>query len=182
MLYQSGHITIKGYDPETSLYLLDIPNKEIKVGLYRSLLPHYIGANTVKGTTTITKMSAAIRHNRIDEALEMLQTYLATVPYCDNNDHEGHYQQMMYVIFSILNNNVDVEVHTPNGRVDMVLRTATHLYLFEVKLNKSAESAMRQIGLKEHDKRFALCELPIVKISISFDTKKHNIAEWKIEQ
>ena len=73
LLYQSGYITIKGYDPETELYLLDIPNKEIRVGLYRSLLPYYIGMNTVKGTTTIAKMSAAIRHNKIDEALEMLR-------------------------------------------------------------------------------------------------------------
>lgn len=127
--------------------------------MYRSLLPHYIGANTVKGTTTIAKMSAAIRHNRIDEALQMLQTYLATVPYCDNTDYEGHYQQMMYVIFSILNNYVDVEVHTPRGRVDMVLRTATHLYLFELKLGQSADAAMRQINLKEYGRRFSLCGL-----------------------
>ena len=61
LLYQSGYITIKGYDPETELYTLDIPNKEIRVGLYRSLLPNYIGMNTVKGTTTIAKMSAFIR-------------------------------------------------------------------------------------------------------------------------
>ena len=181
LLYQSGYITIKGYDSETELYLLDIPNKEIRVGLYRSLLPHYIGANTVKGTTTIAKMSAAIRHNRIDEALQMLQTYLATVPYCDNTDYEGHYQQMMYVIFSILNNYVDVEVHTPRGRVDMVLRTATHLYLFELKLGQSADAAMRQIDLKEYAKRFALCGLPVVKVGINFDVEKHNITEWKIE-
>ena len=182
LLYQSGYITIKGYDPETELYLLDIPNKEIRVGLYRSLLPHYIGANTVKGTTTIAKMSAAIRHNRIDEALQMLQTYLATVPYCYNTDYEGHYQQMMYVIFSILNNYVDVEVHTPRGRVDMVLRTATHLYLFELKLGQSADAAMRQIDLKEYAKRFALCGLPVVKVGVNFDVEKHNITDWKIEQ
>ena len=180
-LYQSGYITIKGYDPETELYLLDIPNKEIRVGLYRSLLPYYIGMNTVKGTTTIAKMSAAIRHNRIDEALEMLQTYLGTIPYCDNTDYEGHYQQMMYVIFSILDNYVDVEVHTPKGRVDMVLRTATHLYLFELKLNQSADVAMKQIDLKEYAKRFALCGLPIVKVGINFDVETHTIKDWKVE-
>ena len=181
LLYQSGYITIKGYDPETELYLLDIPNKEIRVGLYRSLLPHYIGANTVKGTTTIAKMSAAIRHNKIDEALSMLQTYLGTVPYCDNTDYEGHYQQMMYVIFSILNNYVDIEVHTPNGRVDMVLRTATHLYLFELKLNQTAGTALQQINLKDYAQRFALCGLPVVKVGINFDVKTHNITDWKVE-
>ena len=182
LLYQSGYITIKGYDPETELYLLDIPNKEIRVGLYRCLLPYYIGMNTVKGTTTIAKMSAAIRHNDIDKALEMLQTYLGTIPYCDNTDYEGHYQQMMYVIFSILDNYVDVEVRTLKGRVDMVLRTATHLYLFELKLNQSSDVAMRQIDLKEYPKRFALCGLPIVKIGINFDVATHNITDWKIEE
>ena len=181
LLYQSGYITIKGYDPETELYLLDIPNKEIRVGLYRCLLPYYIGMNTVKGTTTIAKMSAAIRRNNIDGALEMLQTYLGTIPYCDNTDYEGHYQQMMYVIFSILDNYVDVEVHTPKGRVDMVLRTATHLYLFELKLNQSADVAMKQIDLKEYAKRFALCGLPIVKVGINFDVETHTIKDWKVE-
>ena len=182
LLYQSGYITIKGYDPETELYLLDIPNKEIRVGLYRCLLPNYIGMNTVKGTTTIAKMSAAIRHGNIDGALEMLQAYLSTVPYCDNTDYEGHYQQMMYVIFSILDNYVDVEVRTPRGRVDMVLRTATHLYLFELKIGKSADTAMRQIDLKEYPKRFALCGLPIVKVAINFDMDKHTITDWIVNE
>ena len=158
LLYQSGYITIKGYDSETELYTLDIPNKEIRVGLYRSLLPNYIGMNTVKGTTTIAKMSALIRRNDMDGAMQMLQAYLATVPYCNNVDSEGHYQQMMYVIFSILDN-----------------------YVFELKLNKDADAAMKQIDLKEYPKRFALSGLPIVKVGVNFDVATHNITDWKIE-
>lgn len=182
LLYQSGYITIKSYDSETDLYLLDIPNKEIRVGLYRCLLPHYIGSNTVKGTTTIAKMSAQIRRDDIDGAMRMLQTYLATVPYCVGADTEGHYQQMMYVIFSILDNYVDVEIRTPNGRVDLVLRTPTRLYLFELKMNKNADVAMRQIDLKEYSKRFSLCGLPVVKVGVNFDVVAHNITDWKIEE
>ena len=182
LLYQSGYITIKGYDPETELYTLDIPNKEIRVGLYRCLLSNYIGSNTLKGTTTIAKMSALIRRNNMDGALDMLQAFLETVPYCQGANTEGHYQQMMYVIFSILNHYVDVEVRTPRGRVDMVLRTATHLYLFELKLNKDAATAMRQIDLKQYPKRFTLCGLPIVKVGINFDVEKHNITDWTVEE
>lgn len=182
LLYQSGYITIKGYDPETELYTLDIPNKEIRVGLYRCLLSTYIGSNTLKGTTTIAKMSALIRRNNMDGALDMLQAFLETVPYCQGANTEGHYQQMMYVIFSILNHYVDVEVRTPRGRVDMVLRTATHLYLFELKLNKDAATAMRQIDLKQYPKRFTLCGLPIVKVGINFDVEKHNITDWTVEE
>lgn len=182
LLYQSGYITIKGYDPETELYTLDIPNKEIRVGLYRCLLSNYIGSNTLKGTTTIAKMSALIRRNNMDGALDMLQAFLETVPYCQGANTEDHYQQMMYVIFSILNHYVDVEVRTPRGRVDMVLRTATHLYLFELKLNKDAATAMRQIDLKQYPKRFTLCGLPIVKVGINFDVEKHNITDWTVEE
>lgn len=182
LLYQSGYITIKGYDPETELYTLDIPNKEIRVGLYRCLLSNYIGSNTLKGTTTIAKMSALIRRNNMDGALDMLQAFLETVPYCQGANTEGHYQQMMYVIFSILNHYVDVEVRTPRDRVDMVLRTATHLYLFELKLNKDAATAMRQIDLKQYPKRFTLCGLPIVKVGINFDVEKHNITDWTVEE
>ena len=182
LLYQSGYITIKGYDPETELYTLDIPNKEIRVGLYRCLLSNYIGSNTLKGTTTIAKMSALIRRNNMDGALDMLQAFLETVLYCQGANTEGHYQQMMYVIFSILNHYVDVEVRTPRGRVDMVLRTATHLYLFELKLNKDAATAMRQIDLKQYPKRFTLCGLPIVKVGINFDVEKHNITDWTVEE
>lgn len=182
LLYQSGYITIKGYDPDTELYTLDLPNKEIRVGLYRCLLPNYIGLNTVKGTTTIAKMSAKIRRNEIDGALQMLQAFLETVPYCTGTNTEGHYQQMMYIIFSILDNYVDVEVRTPRGRVDMVLRTATHLYLFELKLNQDAATAMRQIDLKQYPKRFALCGLPIVKVGINFDVATHNITDWLVSE
>ena len=182
LLYQSGYITIKSYDPETDLYTLDLPNREIRVGLYRCLLPNYIGTNTVKGTTTIAKMSALIRRGDMDGALEMLQAFLETVPYCQGANTEGHYQQMMYVIFSILNHYVDVEVRTPRGRVDMVLRTATHLYLFELKLNKDAATAMRQIDLNQYPKRFMQCGLPIVKVGVNFDVEKHNITDWTVEE
>lgn len=86
------------------------------------------------------------------------------------------------MIFSILDNYVDVEVRTSLGRVDMVLRTATHLYIFELKMNKSANAAMRQIDLKEYPKRFALSGLPVVKAGINFDVEKHTLADWKVEE
>ncbi|EGG51820.1 hypothetical protein HMPREF9442_02669, partial [Paraprevotella xylaniphila YIT 11841] len=77
--------------------------------------------------------------------------------------------QMLYVIFSLLGTYVDVEVRTPSGRVDMVMRTATTLYVVELKLNRTAEAAMEQINLKNYPERFALCGLPVVKVGINFD-------------
>ncbi|WP_206225175.1 PD-(D/E)XK nuclease domain-containing protein, partial [Parabacteroides sp. ZJ-118] len=87
-----------------------------------------------------------------------------------------------YVIFTLLGNYVDVEVRTPKGRVDMVLRTPSTLYVIELKLDQSADAAMEQIDLKEYPERFALCGLPVVKVGINFSTEKRTIEEWKIEE
>ena len=124
--------------------------------------------------------SRDIRNGDMDAALRRLQTFLSTVPYCDNTKYEGHYQQMLYIIFSLLGYYVDVEVRTPRGRVDMVLRTDTTLYVMELKLDKDASSAMEQINLKDYPERFALCGLPVVKVAVSFDCDRGTISDWKI--
>ena len=123
----------------------------------------------------------ALLEENLDEMLRLLQAYLLTIPQCDNTNYEGHYQQLLYVIFSLLGRYVDVEVRTATGRVDMVMRTAQKLYLFELKLNRSAEAVMKQIDLKNYPTRFALCQLPVVKIGINFDAEQHTITDWQIE-
>ncbi len=115
-------------------------------------------------------------------ALGLLQDFLGTVPYCNVTNYEGHYQQMLYIIFSLLTDYlVDVEVHTPKGRVDIVMLTKTDLYLFELKLNKSAQTVMRQINLKDYRQRFALSGKPVTKVGINFDSTQGNIEDWVIE-
>ena len=182
LLYQSGYLTIKDYDGFSGLFNLDIPNREIRIGLYRSLLPHYIQGSKIPGNTVIAKMSASIRRGHMEEALQLLQTFLSTLPYAGQPMQEAHYQQLFFVVFSLLGVHVDIEVRTTHGRVDMVMRTADTLYLVELKLNQSAEAAMNQIDLKQYPERFALCGLPVVKVGINFDKEKRTIGGWKIEQ
>ena len=183
LLYQSGYVTIKEYDPETRIYTLDIPNKEIKVGLFDNLLPNYVdGVSAERGNVAIAKMALLIGRRNMDGALHLLQDFLGTVPYCNVTNYEGHYQQMLFIIFTLLTNYlVDVEVHTPRGRVDIVLLTKTDLYVVELKLNKSAQAAMQQINLKNYRQRFALCGLPITKVGINFDSTQGTIEDWVIE-
>ena len=183
LLYQSGYITIKGYDKMSQLFTLDLPNKEIKVGLFESLLPYYLeGMYAEEGDVAIAQMSVLIRQGDMDGALRLFQEFLGTVPYCNNTNYEGHYQQVLFIIFTLLTHFVvDVEVHTPSGRVDVVMETEDTLYLIELKLNKSAQSAMQQINLKQYDQRFARCGKPIVKVGVNFDAKKGNIEDWIIE-
>ena len=180
LLYQSGYVTIKGYDEMFQIYTLDIPNAEVRIGLMRSLIPYYVTRDTQATNTTVVNLARALVRGDMDGMLCLLQTFLSTVPYCDRTDYEGHYQQMLYIIFSLLGAYVDVEVRTPMGRVDMVMRTATTLYIVELKLNQSAEVAMQQIDLKNYPERFALCGLPVVKVGINFDMERHTLKDWMI--
>ena len=180
LLYQSGYLNIKDYDTDTGSYLLDIPNHEIRIGLLESLLPSYVQLPAPQKDSLMAGMYRALKKRDMDSALQLMQTYLLTIPYTDNTAYEGHYQQVIYILFSLLGYYVDVEVHTATGRVDLVLRTQTDLYLIEVKLNKDAQTAMRQIDLKDYAKRFAECGLPVTKVAINFDQQTRTLSDWRI--
>ena len=184
LLYQSGYITIKGYDSDTELYKLGIPNKEIRVGLFRSLLPHYLGRNSAKGNTTIAMVSALIRHGQMDDAMRLLADFLETVPYCDNTNYEGHYQQTLYIIFALLTNyRILVEQHTAKGRIDITLETADTIYVMELKFGKSADDALRQIEARHYADAFKLKGKPVAKVGMGFSLKDGvNCLEWKMEE
>lgn len=133
------------------------------------------------GAATVAKLARALLHDDMDGALRLLQAFLSTVPYCNNARSEGHFQQVFYIIFSLLGMYVDVEIRTPRDRVDLVIRTRTTFYVVELKLDKTPDTAMQQIDLKNYPERFALCGLPIVKVAVSFDSEQHTLEGWKIE-
>ena len=180
LLYQSGYVTIKDYDRASRLYTLDIPNGEIRVGLMESLLPNYVHEYADDAGTTIGDMYVALIEDNLDEMFRLLQAYLLTVPYCDNANSEGHYQQLLYVIFSLFGRYVEVEVRTPTGRVDMVMKTDKAIYVIELKLNMSANAAIKQIDLKDYPSKFSLTGLPIVKVGINFDPERRTIGDWSV--
>ena len=126
-------------------------------------------------------MCKLIINNQLEEALKLLKAYLLTVPQCDNTNYEGHYQQLLYALFSLLGYMVDVEVRTADGRIDIVMRTDYALYLLEVKINKTAVRARRQIDVRRYGDRFALEKRPIIKVGINFSTDKHTITGWAID-
>ena len=163
------------------MYSLDIPNNEVRLGLMKSLLPEYVDRATGAGYVAVAFVSRDLRNGDMDAALNRIKEYLGTVPYCDNTNYEGHYQQLLYIIFSILGQFVDVEVRTPRGRVDMVIKTATTLYVMEIKLDGTAEDALAQIDEKDYPASFALSGLPVVKVGINFDNSTRNIGRWIID-
>ena len=125
-------------------------------------------------------MYKQLLHGNMDEALRLMQTFLSSVPYCENANSEGHYQQLLYVMFSLFGLYVDLEVRTATGRVDMVLKMPDKVYILELKFNKSAEEALQQIDVKNYPVRFQQYGLPIVKVGVNFDGTTRTLSEWKI--
>ena len=116
----------------------------------------------------------------MDEALQMLADFLETIPYCDNTNYEGHYQQMLYILFALLTNyDILVEQHTAKGRIDITMETADTIYVMELKFNKSAEEALAQIDAKHYADAFKMSGKKVVKIGLNFSVKDEvNSLEW----
>ena len=183
LLYQSGYVTIKDYDEETDVYTLGFPNKEIEVGLYDSLLPGYLDTAIDGGRVVVADMSVMLKRGKLEEALELLRDFLETVPYCDNTNYEGHYQQMFYIIFALLTSySIQVEAHTPKGRVDVVIEAQNHVYVIEMKFNKTAREALAQINSRRYAEAYAMKGKQVVKAGLNFSVNdEENVLEWVIE-
>ncbi len=182
LLYQSGYLTIKDSDPVFGIYTLDIPNREVELGLMKSFIPYYVMPDTLRVNNTAVSMARLLYKDDIEGLLKQLQAFLSTVPYTDNTNYEGHYQQVLLIIFKLLGAWGDVEVHTPRGRVDIVMTFLKKLYIIEVKLDKSAQAAMAQINLKDYAARFSQCGLPVTKVAVNFDSTTRNISDWEIQE
>ena len=184
LLYQSGYVTIKDYDEDTNLYELGIPNKEIRIGLFKSLLPNYLTRSSQRGKVAIAQMSVLIKNGDIDGALELFRTFLATVPYCENTKYEGHFQQLMYVVFALLTDyRILVEQRTSKGRTDITLETQDSIYIMELKFGNTADEALAQINANHYADAFAMSNKKTIKVGIGFDVKdERNITEWKVER
>ena len=182
LLYQSGYLTIKGYDESIKVYTLDIPNKEIKVGLFDSLLPGYLDQNIDEGRVVIADMSALLKNGEVDDAMQLLANFLETVPYCDNTNYEGHWQQTLYIIFALLTNyGILVEQRTAKGRIDMVLETKNIIYVMELKFNKTTQEALGQIEARHYADAFKMKDKRVVKVGLNFETKDEvNSLKWQI--
>lgn len=184
LLYQSGYLTIKSYNPRSTLYTLAIPNREVRAGLMESLVP-YIASPQYSTPTSllVAEMQEAFCDDDIDKVMEYLKIYFSSIPYIDHakKNPESFYQTLLFVIFGMMCQYVDVEVRTPQGRADLVLNAENKVYVIEVKIDKDADFAINQIDLKNYGERFLIQGKPIVKIGINFDSEKtHNITDWKV--
>jgi len=187
LFYQSGYITIKGYDPIMQFYTLGFPNEEVKVGLMRILIPYYVHTNNVEASHAVGRMYQALRKDDMDSCLKAMQEFLTTIPYQENTlkdapTTEGHFTAMLYVMFSLLNVYVFSQVRNAKGRLDILIETDTTIYVMELKLDSDLDKALKQIDEKDYTIPYQSDGRKVVKVAINFSTEERMIKEWKIEK
>ena len=191
LLYQSGYLTIKDYDPDTEAYELSIPNQEVRVGYIYGLLPTYTGLNS--GDVQIgfaAKFWKALKQGDIDLAMQHMQAYLAGIPYVEGfkqklaeaKTREGFYEYTFYLIFSMLNVYARTQVKVAGGRTDMVVFMPDAIYVMELKVGDTARHALEQINARGYATPYLSDGRRVVKVGIRFDADKHTVDEWVVEQ
>ena len=186
LFYQSGYLTIKGYNPRSGMYTLGYPNEEVKVGLMRILIPFYVQSDPVPASNACWDISEALLDDDIDKALTAARSYFASIPYQENTlkdapTTEGHFTAMLYVMFSFLNRYVYSQVRNAKGRLDILIETDTTIYVMELKLDGDLDKALRQIDEKDYTIPYQSDGRKVVKVAINFSTEERTIKEWKID-
>ena len=179
LIYQSGYLTIKAYDPEFGFYTLGFPNKEVEEGFADYLLPFYTNVKQGDSAFFIGNFIRELRHGLVDDFMLRMETMLADTDYKVVGDSELYFQNAFYLISRMLGFYTDVERETSNGRMDMTVKTKDYIYIFEFKLNGSADDALRQIDEKGYAKPFALDTRKLIKVGVNFSLEKRCIEEWK---
>jgi len=184
LLYQSGYLTIKGYDPDSGLYDLGVPNREVRAGLMEGLVRYVAGEQaSIPASVLVGNMRKALNNDDMDAVMRHMRTFFSSIPYADNarRNPEGFYQTLLYVLFSMLCKHVDVEVRTPKGRADLVVNARNKIYIIEVKVDRDADFAIDQIDLRDYGERFLIQGKPVVKVGVNFDSEgTRNITDWRI--
>ena len=179
LIYQSGYLTIKAYDPEFGFYTLGFPNKEVEEGFADYLLPFYTNVKQGDSAFFVGNFIRELRHGLVDDFMLRMETMLADTDYKVVGDSELYFQNAFYLISRMLGFYTDVERETSNGRMDMTVKTKDYIYIFEFKLNGSADDALRQIDEKGYAKPFALDNRKLIKVGVNFSLEKRCIEEWK---
>ena len=182
MIFQSGYLTIKGYDKEFGLYRLGFPNREVEEGFIKFLVPFYTRLSKVEAPFEIQKFVKELRAGDVDSFFSRLRSFFADTPYELVSDLELHYQNVLFIIYKLLGFYVNAERHTSDGRIDLVLQTDRFIYVMEFKLDGTAEEAMAQINEKGYAQPFEKDGRQLFKIGVNFSNKTRNIEKWIVEK
>ena len=183
LLYQTGYLTIKGYDRDRERYILDFPNREVKTGFFSSLLPIYAHLQRSETDNASENILDAILDGEPEKLIACLATFLASIPselHKHTSKYESHYQLILYLLFRLIGTSVSVEYQTSDGFIDILIKTDRFIYLMELKVDGTAAVALAQIEEKGYYLPFATDPRTLFRIGLSFDSKKHRITDYLI--
>ena len=181
VIYQSGYLTIKGYDERFGIYSLGFPNREVEEGFMKFLLPFYAHVDKVESPFEIQKFVREVESGDYDSFFHRLQSFFADTTYELIRDQEVHYQNVIFILSKLMGFYVKAEYNTSHGRIDMVLQTNKFIYIMEFKLEGTAEEALKQINEKQYALPFEADGRKIFKIGVNFSAKTRNIEKWIVE-
>jgi hypothetical protein len=188
LLYQSGYLTIKDYDEENEQYKLGMPNAEVRVGLLENLLPLYVSAAGTDVSAPAVRASTALRKGDIHQAMEILQSLLKSIPYGKNETKKYHdmatteqyYHDLFHFFFSMMCNLVTSEVRNSTGATDVVITTPQYIYVVEIKIDSTPETALKQIEEKGYAVPYMTGPRAVVKVGVNFSTADKTLSDWKV--
>ena len=180
MIYQSGYLTIKDYDERFQEYTLGFPNEEVKYGFLNFAAQFYTPVRESDTAFYIGKFIRELETGDAEAFLSRLRAFFAGIPYELNDRTERHYQVVFYLVFRLMGQFAETEVRSAHGRADAIVRTSDYLFVFEFKLNGTAEDALQQIGDRGYLIPFTADRRRLVKIGVEFDAAERNLGRWII--
>ena len=191
VIYQSGYLTIKGYDKEFQMYRLGFPNQEVEEGFIKYLAPFYLDNREERSVFDIRSFTSDVREGKPEQFLSRMKSLFASAPYDSvKGDKENHFQNMMWVVFKMMGFYSQTEYHTSDGRIDLLVETPQYRYIMEFKLDGTAEEALQQIKDKNYQLQFfgdALAHsggqggVKTYIIGVNFSKETRTIDKWVIE-
>ena len=181
LLYQSGYLTIKHYDPMIDLYTLGYPNEEVRTGMVRSLAANYLTPAEGTNSSFVIKFVKAVIADDMEQALTLMRAYLAGVSYRLSNKTERDVQTIFYLVSSLIGSFIKVEEESAHGRADVVITLPSVVYVMELKFDGSADAALRQIDEKGYLIPYTADGKRLVKVGVNYSSEERTITEWRIE-
>jgi len=188
LLYQSGYLTIKGYDFYSRRYTLDFPNAEVKTGFLENFMAVMLKITQADVRGWGGEMYAALYFHDLDRFFRAMRSCFASIPYLDNGNRqlddltrfEAYYEVITYIVFSMINFCTYTQVKTALGRTDIVVHLPNEVYVMELKVNGTAEDALQQIDYNEYMVPYEADGRKVVKIGLAFSMESRNVTDWKI--
>lgn len=181
VIFQSGYLTIKGYDKRFGLYKLGFPNKEVEDGFVKFLMPYYTSKDKIESPFEISRFVNDVQEGNADGFMSRLQSFFANAKFDQiARDTENWFQNVIFIVTTLAGFYVEAERQTSRGRIDLVLKTDRYIYIIELKFDGSAEEALAQIDAKGYCEPYLHDSRQLIRIGANFSSELRNIGKWII--